>query len=339
MEKISAVLIVKNEQKVLARCLKSLSGCDEIVILDTGSTDKTVSIAKEMGAKVHCVPPKEAFHFAHARNTAHDLAANDWILAIDADEVLRAGMLGKIRTAIKEWTNKADLEKATAFSITFTDRGAVTHKKKIYRKSVWNWKHRVHEELVPLGTDAKEVALESVVMDHLPTIDKKIRHGQNIELLRMTVAEEPEYTRAWKYLGQELMLDKAYQEAIPFLAHYVEKTADGALDKSEVMMRIGECYAETRMMKEACEWFDYSAGADPRRREPLYHAARYLLSLNPMSFGDLVNAGNFARRCASIPASSKPGSHLDNPNVWGNQPAKMMAFCQEEIAKVSQARV
>jgi glycosyltransferase involved in cell wall biosynthesis len=334
LEKISAVLIAKNEQKLIGRCIKSLAGFDEIVVLDTGSTDKTVETARSLGAVVKTSEPVSPFHFANARNAAHDLAANDWILAIDADEILRAGMLRRIRAAVDDQVEKDAFEKVSAFSITFTDRSAVTHKKKIYRKSVWAWKHRVHEELVPLGTDAKEAMLESVVMEHLPSPDKTVRHGQNVELLKITVQEEPEYTRAWKYLGQELMLTKAYQDAIPYLAHYVEKTQDGALERSEGMMRLAQCYGEIKMLKEACQWFDFAASADPRRREPLYHGGWYMMA-NAKTLEDIMTAADFLRRCLTIPVSSRPGSHLDHPNVWGNEPAKMLACCQQEISKAT----
>jgi tetratricopeptide (TPR) repeat protein len=173
-----------------------------------------------------------------------------------------------------------------------------------------------------------------VVMEHLPSPDKTVRHGQNVELLKITVQEEPEYTRAWKYLGQELMLTKAYQDAIPYLAHYVEKTQDGALERSEGMMRLAQCYGEIKMLKEACQWFDFAASADPRRREPLYHGGWYMMA-NAKTLEDIMTAADFLRRCLTIPVSSRPGSHLDHPNVWGNEPAKMLACCQQEISKAT----
>lgn len=331
VEKISAVLIAKNEQKLIGRCIKSLAGVDEIVVLDTGSTDKTIEVAKSLGAVVKSSEPATPFHFANARNAAHELAANDWILAIDADEILRSGMLRKIRAAIDDQVAKDPFEKASAFIVTFADRGAVTHKKKIYRKSVWNWKHRVHEELRPLGTDAKEAMLESVVMEHLPSPDKAIRHGQNVELLKIQVQEEPEYIRAWKYLGQELMLDKAYLDAIPYLATYVEKSQDGALDVSEVMLRIGQCYAEIKDYVSAVKWFEMSAERDPRRREPLFNAGQYLMSKNPLSYGDVVSAIRFFKRCLSIPVASKPGSHLDQAWAWGSRPRQLLDVCEKHL--------
>jgi len=332
-ERISAVLIVRNEQKVLERCLKSVKECDEIVVLDTGSTDRTVEIAKSMGAKVHTAPPEKPFHFAKARNAAHDLASSDWCLAIDADEVLRAGMLGKIRKAIREQETKGDFQKASAFIVTFTDRGAVTHKKKIYRKSVWNWKWRCHEQLHALGTDAMEAQLESVVMEHLPVPDKRERRGQNVELLKITVEETPEYTRAWKHLGQELMIDKAYKDAIPYLEHFAEKTDEGPLERSEVQMRLGQCHAELKQYETAVKWFDAAAATDPRRREPLYHAGRYLMLKNPMTYGDLMMAADFLRRCVAVPVSSRPQSHCDQASVWTREPERMLSVCQQELSK------
>lgn len=333
MEKISAVLIVKNEQKVISRCIKSLTGCDEIVILDTGSTDKTVSIAREMKAKVEVADPITPFHFAMARNKAHDLAANDWILAIDADEVLRSGMMRKIREAIKIEEAKAPSERVNAFIVTFTDRAAVTKKKKIYRKSAWKWQWRCHEQLKPLGSESREALLENVVMEHLPVSDKTARHGQNIELLKMTVKETPEYTRAWKHLGQELMLDKEYQDAIPYLAHFVEKTDEGPLEKSEVMLRVGQCYGEIKKYEESCRWFEMAAQTDIRRREPLFNAAQYLMMKNPLAYGDLVMAIDFLKRCLAIPADSKPGSHLDQAWAWGSRPKQLLRVCEDHQKK------
>lgn len=333
MVKISAVLIVKNEQKVIGRCLKSLVGIDEIAILDTGSTDKTVGIAEKAGAKVKIAEPVTPFHFANARNAAHELASNDWILAIDADEVLRAGMLGKIRTAIKEQEEEDPFERVSAFIVTFTDRGASTRKKKIYRKSAWGWKWRVHEQLFPLGTDVREGMLEAVVMEHLPEADKTRRRGQNMELLKMTIQETPEYIRAWKHLGQELMLDKEYQDAIPYLEHFVEKTNEGPLEKSEVMLRLGQCYAEIKMYESACRWFERAAETDPRRREPLFNAGQYMMSKNPLSYGDVVQAIGFFRRCLSIPVDSKLGSHLDQAWAWGNRPKQLLRVCEDHLRK------
>lgn len=96
---LSAVLIVKNEAKHLRRCLESVRGnVDQIVVVDTGSTDETVAIAEEFGATLgHFDWIND---FAAARNAALDLATGDWALWIDADEVMDEASWGPIREAL-----------------------------------------------------------------------------------------------------------------------------------------------------------------------------------------------------------------------------------------------
>jgi tetratricopeptide (TPR) repeat protein len=96
--KVSACLIVKNEQKHLQRCLESLDRiADEIVVVDTGSTDRTVEIAESFGAKMGYF--EWCNDFSAARNIALDLATGNWILWIDADEALTPESVNAFRQA------------------------------------------------------------------------------------------------------------------------------------------------------------------------------------------------------------------------------------------------
>src|SRR5579884_1851863 len=86
---ISLCMIVKNEEKFLPRCLQSVAGVvDEINIVDTGSTDGTIEIARSFGARVERREWRD--DFAWARNEALALATKRWILVLDADEELNA---------------------------------------------------------------------------------------------------------------------------------------------------------------------------------------------------------------------------------------------------------
>ncbi len=96
---LAACLIVKNESKNLDRCLKSLVDiCDEIVVVDTGSTDNTVEIAKKYGAKIGHFDWCQ--DFAAARNASLDLATTHWVLWIDADEELDSNSLNAVREGL-----------------------------------------------------------------------------------------------------------------------------------------------------------------------------------------------------------------------------------------------
>ena len=83
--KISACVITKNEEKNIARCINSYKDIvDEIILVDTGSTDNTVEIAKSLGAKIYYYEWQN--DFSAAKNYALSMAKGDWIIFLDADE-------------------------------------------------------------------------------------------------------------------------------------------------------------------------------------------------------------------------------------------------------------
>lgn len=83
--KISATIITFNEQANIARAIESLRCCDEIVVVDSGSTDRTADIAAKLGARVFEMQWRG---YAGQKNYASECASNDWVLSLDADEVL-----------------------------------------------------------------------------------------------------------------------------------------------------------------------------------------------------------------------------------------------------------
>ena len=91
--KISATIITFNEQRNIARAIESLRCCDEVVVVDSGSVDRTVEIAERLGARV-VENPWEGF--AKQKNAAAEAASHDWILSIDADESLSEALEAEI---------------------------------------------------------------------------------------------------------------------------------------------------------------------------------------------------------------------------------------------------
>lgn len=97
--RLALCMIVKDEADNLADCLKSVQGLvDEMIVVDTGSSDDTMAIAKEFGASVYTIEWQN--DFARARNVACDHAGGDWILVLDADEVLNVVDHDRIRALI-----------------------------------------------------------------------------------------------------------------------------------------------------------------------------------------------------------------------------------------------
>lgn len=103
---LSLCIITKDEEKNIARCINSVKDIvDEIVVVDTGSKDKTVEIAESLGARI--IHTKWEDDFSKARNTAIDNAKCDWILFLDADEVVKKEDVGKIRPLLEDDTVEA----------------------------------------------------------------------------------------------------------------------------------------------------------------------------------------------------------------------------------------
>jgi glycosyltransferase involved in cell wall biosynthesis len=91
--KITATIITLNEERNIARSIESLRCCDEILIVDSGSTDRTVELAEKLGARVIDVNWRG---YAGQKNWAADQATHDWILSLDADEAISEALEGEI---------------------------------------------------------------------------------------------------------------------------------------------------------------------------------------------------------------------------------------------------
>jgi glycosyltransferase involved in cell wall biosynthesis len=102
---LTAIVITKNEEAVIGRCLGSVAWADERIVLDSGSSDRTLSIAREHGAKTHVTTDWPGP--ATQRNRAIDLAAGEWILALDADEWVSPELRAEIERTIASPTPHA----------------------------------------------------------------------------------------------------------------------------------------------------------------------------------------------------------------------------------------
>ncbi|WP_271811953.1 glycosyltransferase [Clostridium beijerinckii] len=107
--KISACMIAKNEEKNIKRCIESYKSIvNEIIVVDTGSTDKTIEIAEKLGAKIYSYEWNN--DFAAAKNYALDISNGDWIIFLDADEYFERGKELNLSKVIRKFDNRKDID-------------------------------------------------------------------------------------------------------------------------------------------------------------------------------------------------------------------------------------
>lgn len=188
-----AVLIVRNEERYLEECLRSLQNVvDEVVVLDTGSTDRTIAIARQFADSVVCGPWNGSF--ADARNRALEASTSKWVLSIDADERVshHHERLRRFLSSTLAEVALVDVRCAAHHAVGGSYR---THLPRIFRRGSVHWQGRVHERLVREdGSDAPLVAipgewlsLDDVGYDSLDAVQRKAT--RNLALLRQAIAE------------------------------------------------------------------------------------------------------------------------------------------------------
>ena len=102
---LSVIVITRNEEALICRCLESVAWADEIVVVDSGSCDRTGEIARELGAKVEVRADWPGF--GPQKNRALDLATGDWVLSIDADEWVTPELAAEVRAAVASPAGRA----------------------------------------------------------------------------------------------------------------------------------------------------------------------------------------------------------------------------------------
>ncbi|MGA9284850.1 MAG: glycosyltransferase [Solirubrobacteraceae bacterium] len=208
--KLSLCMIVRDEQEMLPGCLTSLKeAVDEMVIVDTGSTDATVEIARSFGAKV-------IFHewtgsFAEARNVSLEAASGDWLLCLDADEVLVQEDVGLLRSLTERTWREAFYLSETNYTGELEDGTAVTHNAlRLFRnRPEYRYEGRLHEQIanrlpafLPERMEASGVRIEHY--GYLGAVrDSREKSRRNIELLRLQEAEGVDSAFLHYNLGSE----------------------------------------------------------------------------------------------------------------------------------------
>src|SRR5919204_638831 len=194
--RISLAMIVKDEEEMLPRCLEAIHDVvDEMIIVDTGSTDRTVEIAESFGATV--LHHEWTGDFAEARNVSLEAATGDWFLYLDADEVLVREDAEKLRSLAGHVWREACFLIETNFTGDIDDGTAVNHNTlRLFRnRPDYRFEGRIHEQIAHClpGSLPERIEQPSVRIEHYGYLgavrDAKEKSRRNIELLERQQAE------------------------------------------------------------------------------------------------------------------------------------------------------
>lgn len=253
MTKISVAIIARNREKEIEACLRSVKGVDEIVVLDTGSIDKTPSIAVAMGAKVYYYRWED--DFSAARNRCLDYVQSPWVLSIDSDEVLKTGVDSLYKFVDYNFNSKAAGLRITQPNYDF-------YGVRLFRKSSAHWVRPVHEQL-SINADTYT---DDIVIEHKPSKDHEHDAGRNIRILQKTLLENPRSELDAFYIGEELCNSGDYAAGIFWLRHFVNISKPTPHLTSEALYIIGDSLCRLNMVKFAIDALIDATKANPEMK-------------------------------------------------------------------------
>jgi tetratricopeptide (TPR) repeat protein len=264
-------MMVRNEEALLPLALRSALGlADELIIVDTGSTDATLQIAREFGATV--ITGADRRHKAESRNAGIAAATGDWIVILDADEEIQEPQ------AIRRYlaTTAAD---AVYIRETFMDGTTPTlsfAQQRIWRRGAYLYKYRAHEVPLPVNGWGK-LAYSDFVWEHRPPASgREWKREHMLLLLLMDVDEQPGDPRPMYYLARELMYLGAHGPAIEWSRRYLAAAPRGDSDKVEAWGVMATCFFQTGRRKEGLECLYQAMAEQPGRRDwPCLLAEQY----------------------------------------------------------------
>jgi glycosyltransferase involved in cell wall biosynthesis/Tfp pilus assembly protein PilF len=341
--RLTVCLIARNEEKFIARCLASVrSLADQIVVVDTGSTDRTVEIAKEHGAEVHSFPWCD--DFSAARNAALDRVRGDWVLVLDADEELTA----EGREVLLQEMRAGDV---MAYRLPMVDVGkedeGCSYVPRLFRNApALFYVGRIHEQVFSsIEVRRSEWGMESrlskaTLLHHGYTEEvsqQRNKNARNLRLLEQAIEEMPTEPNLLMNYGLELAragnLDAAldrYREAFRALQALPEEQVVPELRDSLLTQLCTHLIAAKRF-EELVEMLDTPLV----QRGGLTASLHFGLGLARMELKNFQEAGEQFRQC--LAKRDQPSLTPMNRDIRKAGPHHCLAICLMHLGEFDAA--
>ncbi|MBC7104527.1 MAG: glycosyltransferase, partial [Firmicutes bacterium] len=303
--RVSLCMIVKDEEENLRRCLASVAGVvDEVVVVDTGSGDGTVGVAREFGAAVYTFPWNGSF--GEARNASLEPATGDWILFLDADEELARESGPVLRRLV---TNEAVEGYFVKIVNYLGHEGWVeTSPDLVFRlfrnRRDYRFRGAVHEQIADVilerNPGARYEVAEDLVIFHYGYLDRQIRNkdkkNRNLALLQEELRHAPENPVLRYHYGVELYRAERYEEAAEELLRAAGACPPQAIYLPKLWRTVVLAYQAAGRYDEALRAVETALALFPDYADLYYYGG--LLCLEQKHYG---RAYEFFSRALALP--------------------------------------
>lgn len=335
--RVSLCVIARNEEARLPRCLGSAADLvQDIVVVDTGSTDRTREVAARFGARVSDFPWCD--DFAAARNEALRHANGQWIFWLDADDQLDDVNRQRLRTLFAGLQDEN-----AAYLLTCLSLGAAAgelptrlDQVRLFRNHPQiRWKYRVHEQIVPAiqaqGGVVKrtDVAIQHTGYQNVGEQRRKLE--RNLRLSQLEDAERPNDPLTLFHLGWTFYLLGRPAEAIPPLSRSLERVQPQETIVRKLFALLVRCQRQLGRPADALAVCRQGRSALPSDPELLFHEGQLL-----REGGDLVNAEARLRQLLNTPPEPYVAIAVD-PGLHGYKARCALAEVYRDQGRAAEA--
>lgn len=328
--KIYVYAICKNEEQFVERWVNSMKEADEIIVLDTGSTDNTVNKLRELGVKVY-EKKIQPWRFDVARNESLNLVPEDADICVctDLDEILINGWRKKLEEVWEPQTTRLAynynwlLDENNQPKVNF-------YIEKIHNRKDYEWTHPVHEVLKYNG-DLKENKkyTNDITVNHYPDANKS--RSSYLPLLELSIQENPDDDRNMHYLGREYMYYGKWNDAINILIKHLNlPTATWKDERCASMRFIARSYQQLKRYDEARMWLDKAILEAPYLRDP--YIERALLEYTTKNWDEVIY---YVEEALKIKSHTK--SYINEVFSWDCTPYDLLSIAYYNLNKIEES--
>jgi glycosyltransferase involved in cell wall biosynthesis len=326
---LSLCMIVKDEEQVLARCLDSVRDVfDEIVIVDTGSTDQTKQIAERYTQNIYDFNWND--DFSAARNESFARAAMDYCMWMDADDILleadRQALL-QLKASLPAETDVVMMK----YHVQFDDQGNPTYsyyrERLIRRKPAPLWQGFVHEVIAPFGN----ILYSDIAVTHRRV--KKSSSDRNLKIYEAKKEQGvPFDPRAEFYYARELYYHGWYEKAIYEFEQFLQRPDGWAENKIEACRMLSYCYQDAGQPEKILPALFQSFAYDIPRAELCCEIGFYFAERQAYQL-----AVFWYEQALKTPRNDQSGAFV-LPDCYGYIPAIQLCVCYDRLGNLAAAK-